>query len=98
KRVNLNNNEQLIGYKGEQEEPLALLFKNNELHLEIQIDENDEIGKQDKAHVKDIVIESAITSIMDCEDSVAAVDAEDKVEVYRHWKGLIRGESIVEFE
>src|SRR5690625_63198 len=81
-----------IGFVGEASNPTAILFKNNRLHIEIQIDETDPIGKFDPANIKDIVIESAVTSIMDCEDSITAVDTEDKIDVYRNWKGLIRGE------
>jgi malate synthase len=68
------------------------LLQNNRLHLEIQIDPDSEIGGADAAAVKDVCLEAAITTIQDCEDSVAAVDAEDKVEVYRNWLGLITGE------
>ena len=83
---------QFKGFKGSAEKPSAILLQNNRLHLEIQIDPDSEIGGTDAAAVKDVCLEAAITTIQDCEDSVAAVDAEDKVEVYRNWLGLITGE------
>lgn len=95
--VGLKDPSKLIGYQGQAEEPVALLLKNNRIHLEIQIDRNHPIGKADSAGVKDILLEAAITTIMDCEDSVAAVDAEDKVEVYRSWLGLIKGDIAATF-
>ncbi|MDM5304989.1 malate synthase G [Peribacillus frigoritolerans] len=88
----------LVGNQGEYEKPTAILLKNNGLHFEIQIDRSHPIGKIDKAGVKDILMESTLTTIMDCEDSVAAVDADDKVLVYRNWLGLMRGDLAVTFK
>ncbi|MEB4859132.1 MULTISPECIES: malate synthase G [Priestia] len=88
----LQEEDKFVGYQGEEESPDALLFKNNGLYFEVQIDRTDSIGKTDDAGVKDILMEAALTTIMDCEDSVAAVDAEDKVDVYRNWLGLMKGD------
>ena len=80
-----------IGFQGEAASPKAILLKQNGLHFEIQIDAAHPIGKTDAAHVKDVLMEAALTAIMDCEDSVAAVDADDKVHLYRNWLGLNKG-------
>ncbi|QOY34259.1 malate synthase G [Anaerobacillus isosaccharinicus] len=88
----LLDDNKLVGYHGKIESPETLLFQNNGLHFEIKIDPTHPIGASDRAGVKDIIMESALTTIMDFEDSVAAVDAEDKVEVYSNWLGLIKGD------
>ena len=91
-KVSLKNPTQYVGYKDNGNDSFDLLFKNNNLHFEIQIDPNHPIGQTDKANIKDILMESAITTIQDCEDSVAAVDGEDKAAVYRNWLGLMKGD------
>nr|WP_275668429.1 malate synthase G [Pseudoalteromonas sp. Isolate3] len=96
-QVRLANPDQLIGYQGEAQNPTAILLKNNGLHIELQIDHHHPIGQADKAGLKDVLLEAALTTIMDCEDSVAAVDAEDKVNVYQNWLGLMQGNLVEAF-
>ncbi len=90
-KVGLASPEKLAAYAGNINAPTSILLKNNNLHIDIQFDANSPVGKQDAAGIKDLVVESALTTICDCEDSVAAVDGEDKVEVYSNWLGLMKG-------
>jgi malate synthase len=88
----LRDDAQLIGFQGDSAQPTAILLKHNGLHFEIQIDASTPVGQTDAAGVKDVLMEAALTTIMDCEDSVAAVDADDKVVIYRNWLGLMKGD------
>ena len=88
----LKNTHQFKGFYGDADMPSGILLKNNNLHAEIQIDHAHSVGATDPAGIKDVLLESAITTIQDCEDSVAAVDGEDKVTVYRNWLGLMKGD------
>ena len=92
KEVYLKSKDQFIGYNGEKENLASILLKNNNLHIDIVIDPNHFIGKIDKASISDFIVESALSTIIDNEDSVAAVDAEDKIKCYRNWLGLMKGD------
>jgi malate synthase len=96
--IYLKNKDQFIGYNGEKDRLTSILLKNNNLHIDILIDPNHFIGKIDKASISDFVVESAISTIIDNEDSVAAVDAEDKVKCYRNWLGLMKADLTANME
>jgi malate synthase len=89
---------QFKGWRGAKDNPAAVLLANNGLHIEIAFDRGHLIGRTDKAGIADVIVEAALTTIMDCEDSVAAVDAADKVTVYRNWLGLMKGDLTEEIE
>jgi malate synthase len=91
-RVNLKDDSQFVGFNGSLDNPTAILCINNGLHVEIQIDKNNPIANTDAAGIKDVVLESALSTIQDCEDSIAAVDAQDKTAVYKNWLGLMKGD------
>ncbi len=94
----LKNKNQFVGFKGEKNNPSSILLKNNNLHIDINIDRNSSIGKSDKAGISNIIMESAVSTIIDNEDSVTAVDAEDKIKCYRNWLGLMKGDLETEVE
>ncbi len=97
-KVNLKNENQFIGFNGNKASPTSILLKNNNLHFDIIIDPDSPIGKGDKANISDFIVESAISTIIDNEDSVAAVDGEDKVNCYRNWLGLMKGDLTANME
>ena len=94
----LADNTQFRGFNGDADAPASILLRHNGLHIEIQIDSTSPIGATDGAGIKDVVLEAALTTIQDCEDSVAAVDAEDKVVAYSNWLGLMRGDLVDTFD
>ena len=97
--VNLENNDQIIGWRLDQNLKLSeLILSKNNLHCRIIVNANDFIGKNDPANIADILIESAISTILDCEDSVATVDADDKILAYKNWLGLVKGDLKAEFK
>ena len=98
RRIPLADPSQFAGYRGEASAPTSVLLKTNGLHAEVIVDRSSPIGGTDKAGISDVLLESALTTIQDCEDSVAAVDAEDKVLVYRNWLGLMKGDLKDSFE
>ena len=98
KKYFLENKDKFIGFSGQKENPSSILIKNNRLYIDVVINPNSTIGKQDKAGIADVILESAISTIIDNEDSVAAVDAEDKVKCYRNWLGLMKGTLQIEME
>ena len=94
----LKNENQFVAFNGDENNPSSILLKNNNLHLEIVINPDTMVGKIDKASISDVIVESALSTIVDNEDSVAAVDAEDKVKCYRNWLGLMKGDLTSRFE
>tara|TARA_B100000989_G_scaffold102294_1_gene74800 strand:+ start:98 stop:2263 length:2166 start_codon:yes stop_codon:yes gene_type:complete len=96
--THLSNQNQYVGYQSSKNSPSCILLKNNNLHVEILINRNGNVGTIDNAGIDDIIIESALTTIQDCEDSVATVDAEDKVMAYKNWLGLMKGDLEDTFE
>lgn len=98
KQIGLQEPSQFVGFQGQENSPSSIVLRHNGLHIEILIDPDHPVGKADRAGVCDVLLEAAVTTIMDCEDSVAAVDADDKVLVYRNWFGIIKGDLTATFE
>ena len=97
-KTSLKNDSAFVGFKGDESNPESILLKNNDLHVEIKFDRNDSVGSTDPAGIKDVFLESAVTTIQDLEDSVAAVNGEDKTDVYKNWLGLMKGTLAETFE
>jgi malate synthase len=97
-KTSQKNDSAFVGFKGDKSNPESILLKNNDLHVEIKIDRNDSVGSTDPAGIKDVFLESAVTTIQDLEDSVAAVNGEDKTDVYKNWLGLMKGTLAETFE
>lgn len=97
-KTSLAQTEKFVGYNGNSNNPSSILLTNNGLHIDIQIDREHLIGRDDTAGIKDLVLEAAVSTIQDCEDSVAAVDADDKVIAYKNWLGLMKGDLEDRFE
>ncbi len=91
KKIHLKDKKKFLGYNGEKNRPTSVLFKNNNLHIDIIINPENRIGKKDKANISDVILESAVSTIVDNEDSVAAVDTEDKINCYRNWLNIMKG-------
>ena len=98
KESHLEDRNQFIGFNGKKNKPTSILIKNNNLHIDVLIDPGHLIGKSDKASISDVVVESALSTIVDNEDSVAAVDGEDKVKCYRNWLGLMKSDLTANME
>ena len=96
--TSLKNDSAFVGFKGDETNPESILMKNNDLHVEIKIDRNDSVGSTDPAGIKDVFLESAVTTIQDLEDSVAAVNGDDKADAYKNWLGLMKGNLAETFE
>ena len=97
-KTSLKNDSAFVGFKGDESNPESILLKNNDLHVEVKIDRTDSVGSTDPAGIKDVFLESAVTTIQDLEDSVAAVNGEDKTDVYKNWLGLMKGTLAETFE
>ncbi len=96
--IRLQDEDAFVAYRGDRTNPTAILLRNNGIHIELTIDRENRIGKRDAAGIADVLLEAALTTIMDCEDSVACVDAEDKTLAYRNWLGLMKGDLSTELQ